>query len=527
MQLGKTKLSIDDVYNIAVREEKINISATALKKVRDANKRLNSWIDTGRTIYGVNTGFGELVNHHISKENINDLQYNLIRSHAAGQGGDFSPEVCRSIITARLTYLVQGYSGVSEELIILLTDFLNKNIIPVIPQQGSVGASGDLVPLSHLALALIGEGLAFYKGEKVRIADAMAKEELKPINLGAKEGIAMINGTSAMTGASIIALKRAENLLKTAVLASSLVIETLEGSEQPYKEIGHVLKHHQGQQKVAALIRKAIKNSLLIRSEKKLVQCIMQSIDTNATVSCSDAFLQDAYSLRCTPQILGPVADTLNFVRINIENELNSCNDNPLLFEKLEDIFHGGNFHGQYLAMSCDYMNIAIAEIGVLAERQLNRLLDPHLNKSLPPFLAYENAGLTCGFEGAQYLATSIVSENFDLAAPSSIKSISSNGSNQDIVSMGLIAARKSLTLTENVENILNMLLTACLQAAVIHGKDKYGVLTGEFISIAPDLFPYRDDYPFNELFNRIKVFTDSAEFKKWLDSNFSVTEKA
>jgi histidine ammonia-lyase/tyrosine ammonia-lyase len=512
-------LNLEDHYNIVKNNIKIIIDDDTYKKINDTHNRLKQWINSGNAVYGVNTGFGELVNVYIPFDKMKKLQLNLVKSHAAGQGNFFDEEITRSIILSRLNYLIKGYSGVSTNLVKLLESFLNLNILPIIPKQGSVGASGDLVPLAHLALALTGDGFVKYKGNIVPTETALKKENITPIELSPKEGLAMINGTSAMTGAAAIAIIRAFKLLKLSIMTSSLYVQILKGSKEAFKHRGHKLKNHNGQIKVAKLIRELISGSKLTVSQQKLINQMHKKVESNQITS-TDIYIQDAYSLRCIPQILGPVLDTFNFVKNNIENELNSCNDNPLLFEEPNKNFHGGNFHGQYIAMSCDQMNIAIAELGVLAERQINRLLDPHLNTDLPAFLASGTPGLNCGFEGAQYLATSIVSENFDLAAPSSIKSISSNGANQDIVSMGLISARKSLKLNENVFNILSLLTLSTFQASCFRNSNDFSSKGQTILNQLSNVIEeYKEEIYFNKYHNNLKLYIESNEFDNFINN--------
>jgi histidine ammonia-lyase len=373
---------------------------------------------------------------------------------------------------------------------------------------------------------VIGEGYVQADGNIHRTADVLARQQLCPIKLGFKEGLALINGTSAMTGTACMALVRAYQILKLALVASADVVQCLGASTRPFEHRGHVLKNHSGQIYVAKIMRQLLAGNKLTREHQDIMKAIYQLSSSQDDVVDSKIYLQDAYSLRCMPQVLGPVLETLNFCRRIIEEEANSTNDNPLFFETPEDTFHGANFHGQYAAMACDYLNIALTEVGVLAERQLNRLVDPHLNASLPAFLACGNTGLLCGFEGAQYLATSIASENLDLAAPSSVKSLPSNGSNQDIVSMGLISARKSLKLVENVTTILTVLVAACQQAAQFIGIDHFSTPIREIHQRLSQVVPlYQDDSPINEHLNAIRAFLTSPEGWAYLDRNVQFSD--
>ncbi|MCI0391353.1 MAG: aromatic amino acid ammonia-lyase [Acidobacteria bacterium] len=502
MNINGENLSAFDVYRVAVQGEKVSLDQNGLERVKASFDRVQKWGAAKQPVYGVNTGFGELANVIIPPQYKSELQKNLLRSHAAGSGQPFPDEIVRAIMVSRLNCLMKGYSGVSLQALEMMRHFLNRGIHPVVPQQGSLGASGDLAPLSHLALPLIGLGRLRVRGGEARPASEVLEEEnLKPLEPGFKEALALVNGTSAMTGVACSALIRAHKLLQLAVFASADLLQCLGASTRAFDHRGHALKNHAGQVLIAQALRRLLDGSTLTPDHRELMKSISEQAERHNGVAETTILLQPAYTLRCIPQILGPVADTLNFCRRIFEEELNSCNDNPLIFETAEDAFHGGNFHGQYVAMGCDYLNIALTEIGALAERQLNRLLDPHINGKLPPFLASGDSGLFCGFEGAQYLATSIASENLGLAVPASVKSIPSNGQNQDIVSMGLISGRKSLQLCDNVLTILSVLIAACYQASHFIGPEKFNSPISELHLELSSLFGlYKDDFPISEL---------------------------
>jgi len=464
-------LTIDTVNRVVSGYDQVTIPDSTMQGVRLAYEKVQQWGAEQRPMYGVNTGFGEMAHVAVPAKFKSDLQVNLLRGHAAGSGQAVDERVVRAIMLARANSLAKGHSGISPQALSLLVSLLNQNVHPVIPEQGSLGASGDLAPLSHMALSLIGEGEVFHEGVRVPTAQALHQLGQPPVELGFKEGIALVNGTSAMTGMAAFVLVRAYALLNSAVLLASVMTQCLRGSTRAFDARGHELKGHRGQILVAGKLRELLAGSQLTREHVELMSDIeQQSIET---VVDTGVYLQSGYSVRCVPQILGPVADTFGFVQGVVETELNSCNDNPLIFESAEASFHGGNFHGQYVAAACDYLAIALTEIGVLAERQINRLVDPAINGELPDFLALSDSGLSCGLMGAQYLATSVASENLDLAAPSSVKSLPSNGQNQDIVSMGFNAARRCLRLTENVATIVGVLGAACLQAAAILGPER------------------------------------------------------
>lgn len=498
--LDGESLTVEDVARVSEGEaERVELDPAALARVARSADLVKQWGEQRHPIYGVNTGFGELIHVGIPPKFARILQENLIRSHAAGAGQLLSREAVRATMIARLNCLMKGRSGVRPAVVELLSDLINRHVCPAVPEQGSLGASGDLAPLSHIACVMIGEGEVLDRsGSRIPARNALKAAGLEPIELEFKEGLALVNGTSAMTGCAALALVRADRLLQWALAGSAAVVEVLRASTRAFDERGHAVKNHPGQIWVAAMMRRLLKGSALTREHRDIMNQVTTELDSSPDVASAGVYLQNAYSLRCMPQVLGPVAETLCFVRRIVENELNSCNDNPLVFDDDPyETFHGANFHGQYVAMAADYLNIALTEIGVLAERQLNRLVDPHLNGSLPDFLASGEAGLFCGFEGAQYLATSIASENLNLAAPASVKSLPSNGSNQDIVSMGLIAARKSLQLSQSVETILVVLLGAAAQAYLLGYNGEGGTAIHKFAHrVAETLGVYDDGSP-------------------------------
>jgi histidine ammonia-lyase len=429
-----TRLTLADVESVALGMRAVSLSDSAAARVAAAYDRVQEWGRNRRPMYGVNTGFGEMAHVSVPPQHAGQLRVNLLRGHAVGTGGTFDEAVVRAIMLARINSLARGYSGVGTGSLRLLMELLNARIHPVIPEQGSLGASGDLSPLSHMALPLIGEGEVVADGSRTDAATALGKHGLEPVQLGYKEGLALINGTSAMTGAASIALLHAFSLAETAVLLAGVLVQCLRGSTRAFDASGHELKGHPGQILVAGRLRSLLCGSALTREHAELMSEFEIAAAGADVVTDTSVYLQSAYSVRCVPQILGAVLDALGYCRTVVEQELHSCNDNPLIMDDAQTSFHGGNFHGQYVAMACDFMAIALTEIGVLAERQVNRLVDPAINGGLPDFLAARDGGLAIGMTGAQYLATSIASENLDLAAPSSVKSLPSNGQNQDIV---------------------------------------------------------------------------------------------
>lgn len=511
--LNGSQLTIEDVHAVAVGHRTVAVDPSRLEHVRATHERVDRWGREGHPIYGVNTGFGELAHVVIPPDKKTELQVNLLRNHASGAGKRLDDAATRAVLLARANCLVRGYSGASEDAVALLVEFLNRRIHPVIPQQGSLGASGDISPLCHMALPLIGEGRVVLDGVERDASEVLAEAGLKPLVLGFKEGLALINGTSASAGTAALALHRGERLLRQAVFLASVYVQCLRGSSRAFDRRGHELKGHPGQIAVADALRSLIEGSSLTREHVDLMKDITERSGGMSEVQDVGVYIQAAYSLRCIPQILGPVLDTMIFCRRVIEQELNSSNDNPLIFDTPEETFHGGNFHGQYLAMASDYLGIAMGEIGVLAERQINRLVDPHLNGELPAFLAWSDSGLSSGLSGTQYLATSIASENLDLVSPASVKSLASNAGNQDVVSMSLNSARKAMTIADNVSSILAVLGTCLFQASSWVEPDN---LSGDgqqwYQALGKVVDIYQDGVPVQRLVDSVRTFAGEQE---------------
>ncbi|MGI8312749.1 HAL/PAL/TAL family ammonia-lyase [Saccharopolyspora hattusasensis] len=519
LTVNGSQLTLDDLHDVAVGRRAVAVDGDRLEHVRATHERVQQWGLEGHPIYGVNTGFGELAHVVVPPEKKTDLQVYLLRNHASGAGERLDDASTRAVLLARVNCLVRGYSGASVDAVRLLVEFLNRDILPVIPQQGSLGASGDISPLCHMALSLIGEGRVVHKGAERDTASVLAEEGLTPLTLGFKEGLSLINGTSASAGTAALALYRAEKLLQQAVFLSSVFVQCLRGSSRAFDRRGHELKGHPGQIAVAEALAGLIDGSGLTREHVDLMQDITERSAGMSAVQDVGVYIQSAYSLRCIPQILGPVLDTFAFCRSVVEQELNSSNDNPLIFDNVEETFHGGNFHGQYLAMASDYLGIALGEIGVLAERQINRLVDPHLNGDLPDFLAWNDSGLSSGLSGTQYLATSIASENLDLVAPASVKSLASNAGNQDVVSMSLNSSRKALRLVDNVASILAVFGACLYQAGSCVGVErlseagrKWHQLLGKAVAV------YDDEFLVQRMIDAVRTFAAGNEGVEFFD---------
>jgi len=447
LEIGKSKLKLEDVFLVAAKDEKVKLSSLAKSKIKKAHDYLLKKSASGEVIYGVNTGFGILSNVQVEAKDLAQLQLNLLRSHAVGTGEPLSREKVRAMVLLRASTLTQGHSGVSVKLVESLIDLLNHDITPWIPEQGSVGASGDLSPLAHLALVLIGEGRAYINGKLVTGKKALESKKLKPVKLGPKEGLALINGTQFMAALATFAVLEAERLFRVANISSAMTLEALRGTTTAFDSKIHAVRPHPGQIEVAKILR-----DLLAHPKKSEI--------ANSHANCGR--VQDPYSLRCIPQVHGATLETIRFVRETVEREINSVTDNPLVFPDQGEILSGGNFHGQYLALGMDYLSIAIAELGSISEQRIEKLVNPAIS-DLPAFLI-EKSGINSGFMIVQVAAASIVSENKTLCHPASVDTIPTSADKEDHVSMGAWAARKCLMVIKNVDKVLSMELMAATQ---------------------------------------------------------------
>ncbi len=444
-------LTLDQVISVARNKEKVKLTPETKKKVSRSRAVIEKKLSTSEVIYGVNTGVGELSNTAIPLAKMKELQKNMIRSHSAGVGDFLPEEVVRAMMVLRIHSLAHGYSGVRLKLIETLTCLLNEDILPIVPGQGSLGASGDLVPLAHIALALIGEGDVLYKGKKRKAKSALKQSGIEPLELKAKEGLALINGTQLMTALGVLCLYEAKNLARHADIAAALSTDVLKGSINHTDPLIHKLRPHNGQGVSAANIRKLMEGSDIWSSHQE---------------GCEK--VQDAYSLRCAPQVHGASRDTFDYIEKVITTEINAVTDNPLIFPDDDKILSGGNFHGQPLALVLDFLGIALAELGNISERRTARLVDHKLSRFLPPFLTKES-GLNSGFMVAQYTAAALVSENKILSHPASVDSITSSANQEDHVSMGAIAGTHARTILKNTSNVIAIELLCAAQALDFH----------------------------------------------------------
>ncbi len=469
--IKKGKMTLDDVEAIARKNARVKIHDNTLKELSKSRALIDKWVRQGKKIYGVTTGFGALSTIAISGDNTLTLQKNILLSHAAGVGQPLPEDVVRAMMAIRVNDFCLGRSGLRPETINRLVEFLNSGITPVVPEKGSVGASGDLAPMAHLALVLIGEGEAFVKGRRMTGARALQQCSIEPLELKAGEGLALINGTQMMTAIGALALIDIVNLCKHADIAASMSLEVLLGTRTAFDARIHNARPHHGQQTAAANMLKISDKSEIVSSHK----------------DCSK--IQDAYSLRCSPQVHGATLDTVNYAKKVFETEMNSSTENPLIFTDSEEFISGGNFHGQPIALVLDFLAIAVAELASISERRVERLVNPNLS-GLPAFLV-ENGGLNSGFMIVQYTAAAIVSDNKILAHPSSVDSIPTSANKEDHVSMGANGARKLLRIIENVQEVIAIELLCAAQGYDLFTNLKGGVGT----KAAHDIIRTKVDY--------------------------------
>lgn len=451
IRISGNDLTYAELREVVYARRTVLTSGDAREKINAARSVVNALVANNTLAYAITTGVGKLSDVRIEPAQIRQLQLNLIRSHSVGVGEPLSVPETRAMMLLRANSLSKGYSGVRAELIDLLCEMLNRGVHPVVPSQGSVGASGDLAPLAHLALAMIGEGEAVFENARMNSADALRRAGLKPLVPEAKEAISLINGTQAMLAVGALALLQAETLADTADVLGAMSLDALHGTDVAFDERIHAARPHSGQRKVAANLRRLIAGSQIRQSH----------------VNCGR--VQDAYSLRCIPQVHGAVRDTLEFCARTFEIEMNSAVDNPLVFVRNKDtaegdVLSGGNFHGQPLAFALDYLAIVLSALAGISERRIERLVNPALNEGLPPFLAAD-AGINSGFMMPQVVAAALASENKVLAHPASVDSITTSGNKEDYVSMGMASALKLKKVVANTAIVLAIEACAAAQA--------------------------------------------------------------
>ena len=500
--ISKDRLVLSDYNRILFEQEKIDIAPETMELVGQCHVFLESF-SVNKVIYGVNTGLGPMAQYRIDPEDQIKLQYNLIRSHAAGSGNALDPLYVKAAMISRLKSLSLGYSGVHPDTINVLKQLINNDITPYIPEHGGVGASGDLIQLSHIALVLIGEGEVFYKGERMPTKVVFDKLHIEPLKIHLREGLGLINGTSVMSGIGVVNTIRSKQLINWSVMASAMINEIVQSFDDHFSSELNSTKQHSGQQRVAKAMRSILSDSSLI--EKRTDHLYNGKIEEKIFKQK----IQEYYSLRCVPQVLGPVCDTLKYAEKVLTDELNSVNDNPVVDVKTETVYHGGNFHGDYVSFEMDKIKIAITKLSMLAERQINFLMNNKLNEILPPFVNLGTLGLNLGMQGAQFAAVSTTAENQTLSNPMYVHSVPSNNDNQDIVSMGTNAALMAKKVIENSFEILAVEFLSIVQAVdFLQITGKLASPTKKVYQQIRDIVPvFVEDTPrYNEL-KQVKEF--------------------
>lgn len=482
--LNGSDLSIDQIFQVAHdknKKIKLSIAPEAMKKMQASRAFVFEIVKKGKPVYGINTGFGALSSKHIEEKDLAQLQVNLIRSHCTGVGKPFSKEITRAIMLLRANCLISGFSGVEPSTVELLLDFLNQHITPVVPEKGSVGASGDLAPLSHIALALIGEGEVEFEGKVVSSSFAIDQIKKKPAVLGPKDGLALINGTACMAALGALAVVEAKRLMKLADICATLTMDSVKGTDKAYNPKITQLKPHKGQIACVENLNKLINGSTLKDSHPE----------------CNK--VQDPYSLRCVPQVHGACRQTLIHSEEVITTELNAVTDNPLIFVETQEVISGGNFHGEALALVMDYLAMGVAEICNISERRIEKMMNPVFS-DLPAFLT-KNSGLNSGLMIAHVTAAALVSENKYLCHPASVDSVPTSTDKEDHVSMGVTAGRKLHEVVENAKSVLAIELLCNTQALDLQRPLKsspaleavYSVIRQHVQTIDEDRIFYKD----------------------------------
>lgn len=488
------KLALNEVQSLLFRQGTLALSPEALAKVAHSYAFLKDF-SADKIIYGINTGFGPMAQYRIEDECLKQLQYNIIRSHSTGAGAPLDPLYVKAAMIARLMTFLQGYSGVHTELVELLVEFINRDICPYIPEHGSVGASGDLVQLAHMALALIGEGEVFYKGNLRDTAEVMKEAGLEPFTMKIREGLSVTNGTSVMTGIGLVNLIYAKQLLSWSVVASVMMNEIASSYDDFMSPELNGVKRHEGQKTIALAMREWVEGSSSVRKRENELYC-------RHTEKIFEHKVQPYYSLRCVPQILGPVLDEIMNAEKVLIDELNSACDNPIVDPETENVYHGGNFHGDYISFEMDKLKIAVTKLTMLTERQLNYLFHDRINGILPPFVNLGVLGLNYGLQASQFTATSTTAESQTLSNPMYVHSIPNNNDNQDIVSMGTNSALLAKTVIENGFQVMAIHFMAIVQAV-------------DYLKIQEQL-SLRTQAIYNEIRSFFPVFTeDTPKYKE------------
>lgn len=507
MLKDKGNLQLEDFYEVVFNNAQVTIPSEVLKTVQESFDFLTRFSEN-KIIYGVNTGFGPMAQYKIEDTKRIELQYNLIRSHSSGSGNPIPASYVKAAMLARLNTLSIGNSGVHTSVIELMTQLINRNIIPVVYEHGGVGASGDLVQLAHISLVLIGEGEVYYKGEQRKTKAVFEEEGLKPITIALREGLALMNGTSVMSGVGIVNVIRTRKLLHWMVSCASAINEIVKAYDDHLSAPLNQAKKHLGQRQIAQMMREHLADSKLTRKRE---HHLYKDVGDHAVF---EEKVQEYYSLRCVPQILGPVLDTLNNVEKILIEEVNSANDNPIVDIASQQVYHGGNFHGDYVSLEMDKLKLVVTKMSVLAERQLNYLLNPKLNDILPPFVNLGELGLNFGMQGVQFTATSTTAENQMLSNSMYVHSIPNNNDNQDVVSMGANAALITKKVIENAFEVVAIELITITQAIeYLKVQDKVSSKTKLMYDQIRELVPVlKKDVVMYRYVAKVKAFIMASE---------------
>lgn len=485
------RIRIDQLELIAANPTPICINENVRQRVRLSREILDKFVGEGRVIYGVNTSMGGFADWLVPVTMARQLQENLINAVATNVGAYLDDTTVRAIMLARVVSLSHGNSAISPENLDKLIAVLNSRVVPCVPEKGSLGTSGDLGPLAAIALVCAGQWKARLNGETMTGAQALDRVGIQPMELGFKEGLALINGTSGMVGLGTLVFAGARRLVGTYLSISALSIEGLAGMTKPFDPRLHMLKPHRGQRAVASALWHTLRDSRLAVNERDTEQVLAGEMSTRA--KAGSLTIEDAYSIRCTPQILGPVLDSLNSIGTTIEDELNSSNDNPLVIPDEAEVFHNGHFHGQYMAMAMDHLVIALTTLTNLANQRVDRFLDKNNSNGLPAFLCREDPGLRLGMMGGQFMTASLTAETRAMAVPISIQSLTSTADFQDIVSFGFVAARRAREVLTNAAYVVAFELMCACQAVDIRGTEGLSTDTRKLYERTRALVPFLD----------------------------------
>jgi len=496
-------ITIDDIKKILVNKITLKKDLVPWERINNCYNFLENFC-RDKIIYGINTGFGPMAQWRVDDKSLKDLQYNIIRSHSTGAGNALPDDCVKSAMIVRLNQLAQGYSGVHPDTLLLLAMMINHNIIPFIPRHGSVGASGDLVQLAHLALCMLGEGKVHYRGEWMNTSDVFAELGIKPLEIHIREGLSLVNGTSVMTGIGIINQLDAEKLLDWAILSSVWINEIASSYDDFMAAPLQQVRRHYGQIEIAHRMRELAKGGQLMSSRQHMLYD-----ESHSDVKVFKHKVQAYYSLRCVPQILGPILETLESSRRVLEEELNCASDNPIVDPDTQNVYHGGNFHGDYISLEQDKVKIAMVRLMMTAERQLNYLFHDRINGILPPFLNMGTLGLNYGMQACQFTATSTTAESQTLAMPNYVHSIPNNNDNQDIVSMGTNSALLCKQVIDNAYQVMTIHMVALAQATdCLEVVDKLSPATcKEYDAIRQIIGTRVEDAPFYDEMKQVEEY--------------------